>query len=144
MKSWTAGPFRRIWPRSGRRYNPKDIILFHGNLDPDRLNFAEKMIIKSVKATVGDFRDWLVISRLGAVDRSGAESGLSSGLLISLQCSVLERAAKPKTEALNIEPPFFMGQELAGNYLAVTPFSLRAACAAARRAIGTRKGEQLT
>ena len=41
--------------------NPKDIILFHGNLDLDRLNFAEKMIVKSVKATVGDFRDWLVI-----------------------------------------------------------------------------------
>ena len=40
---------------------PKEIILFHGNLDLDRLNFAEKMIIKSVKATVGDFRDWLVI-----------------------------------------------------------------------------------
>lgn len=40
---------------------PKELILFHGNIDPDKLNFAEKMIIKSVKATVGDFRDWLVI-----------------------------------------------------------------------------------
>ena len=40
---------------------PKDVILFHGNIDLDKLNFAEKMIIKSVKATVGDFRDWLVI-----------------------------------------------------------------------------------
>jgi menaquinone-dependent protoporphyrinogen oxidase len=41
--------------------NPEDIILFHGHIDPGKLNFAEKMIIKSVKATVGDFRDWLVI-----------------------------------------------------------------------------------
>jgi menaquinone-dependent protoporphyrinogen oxidase len=40
---------------------PKDIILFHGNLDLDKLSFGEKMIIKSVNATVGDFRDWLVI-----------------------------------------------------------------------------------
>jgi menaquinone-dependent protoporphyrinogen oxidase len=40
---------------------PKEVILFHGQLDLDKLNFAEKMIIKSVKATVGDFRDWLVI-----------------------------------------------------------------------------------
>lgn len=41
--------------------NPKDVILFHGRIDPDNLNFAEKMIIRSVKATVGDYRDWLVI-----------------------------------------------------------------------------------
>ncbi|MEW5958233.1 MAG: flavodoxin domain-containing protein [Chloroflexota bacterium] len=40
---------------------PRDVILFHGNIDPNKLNFAERMIIKSVKATVGDFRDWLVI-----------------------------------------------------------------------------------
>ena len=40
---------------------PKDIILFHGSIDLDKLSFGEKMIIKSVKATVGDYRDWLVI-----------------------------------------------------------------------------------
>jgi menaquinone-dependent protoporphyrinogen oxidase len=43
------------------KIKPKDIILFHGNIDLDKLNFAESMIIKSVKATVGDYRDWLVI-----------------------------------------------------------------------------------
>jgi menaquinone-dependent protoporphyrinogen oxidase len=43
------------------RIKPKDVILFHGNIDPDKLSFGEKMIIKSVKATVGDYRDWLVI-----------------------------------------------------------------------------------
>lgn len=48
---------------------PKDVILFHGNIDPDKLNFAERMIIKSVKATVGDYRDWLVIrSWAGKID----------------------------------------------------------------------------
>jgi menaquinone-dependent protoporphyrinogen oxidase len=40
---------------------PKDVILFHGQIDLDKLNFAERMIVKSVKATVGDYRDWLVI-----------------------------------------------------------------------------------
>ncbi len=43
------------------KINPKDVILFHGKIDPDQLNFAERMIVKSVKATVGDYRDWLVI-----------------------------------------------------------------------------------
>ena len=40
---------------------PKDVILFHGKIDPDRLSATERMIIKSVKATVGDYRDWLVV-----------------------------------------------------------------------------------
>lgn len=40
---------------------PQDVILFHGNIDLDKLSFGEKMIIKSVKATVGDYRNWLVI-----------------------------------------------------------------------------------
>ena len=49
--------------------DPKDIILFHGNLDLDKMNFAERMIIKSVKATTGDYRDWLVIRQwAGKID----------------------------------------------------------------------------
>ena len=48
---------------------PKDIILFHGKIDMDKLNFAERMIIKSVKATIGDYRDWHVIRRwAGRID----------------------------------------------------------------------------
>jgi menaquinone-dependent protoporphyrinogen oxidase len=43
------------------KIKPKDVILFHGKIDPDRLSATERMIIKSVKATVGDYRDWLVI-----------------------------------------------------------------------------------
>ncbi len=41
--------------------NPREIILFHGKIDLDKLSPGEKMIIQSVKATVGDYRDWLVI-----------------------------------------------------------------------------------
>jgi menaquinone-dependent protoporphyrinogen oxidase len=40
---------------------PRDVILFHGYINLDELSFGETMIIKSVKATVGDYRDWLVI-----------------------------------------------------------------------------------
>jgi len=43
------------------KIQPKDVILFHGKIDPERLSATERMIIKSVKATVGDFRDWLVV-----------------------------------------------------------------------------------
>ena len=58
MDGWT---FPENLAAVREKIKPKDVILFHGNLDPDKLNFAERMIIKSVKATIGDFRDWLVI-----------------------------------------------------------------------------------
>lgn len=37
---------------------PQDITVFHGHLDPERLSFAEKMIIKTIRAPTGDYRDW--------------------------------------------------------------------------------------
>jgi menaquinone-dependent protoporphyrinogen oxidase len=43
------------------KIGPKDVILFHGKIDPDKLSSTEKMIIKSVNATVGDYRDWVVV-----------------------------------------------------------------------------------
>jgi menaquinone-dependent protoporphyrinogen oxidase len=43
------------------KIKPQDVILFHGKIDPDRLSFTERMVVKSVKATVGDYRDWLVV-----------------------------------------------------------------------------------
>lgn len=44
-----------------KKIKPRDVILFHGKVDPDRLSATERMIIQSVKATVGDYRDWLVV-----------------------------------------------------------------------------------
>jgi menaquinone-dependent protoporphyrinogen oxidase len=44
------------------RIAPRDIAVFHGNLDADKLNLVEKLMIKGVKAPVGDFRDWEAIS----------------------------------------------------------------------------------
>lgn len=43
------------------RIAPEDIAFFHGALDMKKLNFAEKMMIRGVKAPVGDFRDWEMI-----------------------------------------------------------------------------------
>lgn len=39
----------------------EDIAVFGGALDWDSLNIAEKMIVKGVKAPLGDFRDWEMV-----------------------------------------------------------------------------------
>jgi len=36
--------------------------LFNGNLDPHRLGFAERAMIRAVRAQTGDFRDWAEIA----------------------------------------------------------------------------------
>lgn len=40
------------------RIKPRDIVVFHGELDPEKLGLAEKLMIRGVKAPTGDFRDW--------------------------------------------------------------------------------------
>ncbi len=40
------------------RIHVRDTALFHGVLDKTKLNFGERMIIKGVKAPIGDYRDW--------------------------------------------------------------------------------------
>lgn len=41
---------------------PRDIAIFHGELDTKKLNFAERLIIRGVKAPTGDYRDWEAIA----------------------------------------------------------------------------------
>lgn len=48
------------------RIGPRDVITFHGDLEMQKLNFAEKLIIKGVRAPVGDFRKWDEITAWGA------------------------------------------------------------------------------
>ena len=43
--------------------HPEDVTFFHGVLDEDKLGFAEKLIVKGLKAPLGDFRDWDMICR---------------------------------------------------------------------------------
>jgi menaquinone-dependent protoporphyrinogen oxidase len=49
------------------RIQPKDFAVFHGNVDPSRINFLEKWILRQVKAETGDFRDWKAIEKWAAV-----------------------------------------------------------------------------
>jgi menaquinone-dependent protoporphyrinogen oxidase len=44
------------------RIRPRDIAVFHGNVNMKKLNFIEKWMIKNVKAPIGDFRDWDAIT----------------------------------------------------------------------------------
>jgi menaquinone-dependent protoporphyrinogen oxidase len=38
--------------------NPREHRIFYGALDKNALGFAERMMVKAVKAPEGDFRDW--------------------------------------------------------------------------------------
>lgn len=44
------------------RIAPRDIAVFHGASDVDKLNFIEKWMLKNVQAPVGDYRDWEAIA----------------------------------------------------------------------------------
>ena len=45
------------------RIRPRDVTLFHGNIDPEKVNPIEKWAVKSlVKKPFGDFRDWDAIA----------------------------------------------------------------------------------
>jgi len=44
------------------RIQPRDIVVFHGNVDVKKLNFLHKFMINKVDAPVGDFRDWETIT----------------------------------------------------------------------------------
>jgi menaquinone-dependent protoporphyrinogen oxidase len=48
------------------RIQPRDITVFHGNVDVNKLNFLHKWMIGKVEAPVGDFRDWEAITAWAA------------------------------------------------------------------------------
>lgn len=48
------------------KIKPRDVALFHGMLDIEKLGSVEKMAIKKVEAPIGDFRDWQAISEWAA------------------------------------------------------------------------------
>jgi menaquinone-dependent protoporphyrinogen oxidase len=55
MKGWR---FPESLQPIAERIQPQDIAFFGGVLDMTRLNLAEKLIVKAMKAPAGDFRDW--------------------------------------------------------------------------------------
>jgi menaquinone-dependent protoporphyrinogen oxidase len=44
------------------RIQPRDIAVFHGNADPEKMGRIERWMIKQVNAPSGDFRDWDAIT----------------------------------------------------------------------------------
>ena len=51
----------RQWPELQETLSPREHRVFFGALDRSKLGFAERMIVKAVKAPDGDFRDWNAI-----------------------------------------------------------------------------------
>jgi len=47
------------------RIQPRDITVFHGNVDVSKLNFLHKWMIGKVESPVGDFREWEAIAAWG-------------------------------------------------------------------------------
>lgn len=48
------------------RIKPRAIAVFHGAVEPKKLNFIERWMLKNVKSPVGDFRNWDVITAWAA------------------------------------------------------------------------------
>lgn len=48
----------RQWPELQEALSPREHRVFFGALDRSKLGFAERMMVKAVKAPDGDFRDW--------------------------------------------------------------------------------------
>ena len=63
MKGWT---FPVAQQPIADRIHPRDIVFFGGKIDKEKLNLGEKLLIKGVKAPVGDFRDWQAIEAWAA------------------------------------------------------------------------------
>lgn len=55
MKGWR---FPEALLPIAERIQPREIVLFHGVLDMKKMNFAERLLIKGMKAPTGDFREW--------------------------------------------------------------------------------------
>lgn len=61
------------------RIGARDIVIFHGILDEQKLGAIEKWMIKNVKAPLGDFRDWDAITAwANAVAKALKEAGLAT------------------------------------------------------------------
>lgn len=63
MKGWRFP--EKLQPLADR-LDVRDIAVFHGVLDAEKLNFMERLVVKGVKAPMGDFREWDEIRAWGA------------------------------------------------------------------------------
>jgi menaquinone-dependent protoporphyrinogen oxidase len=49
------------------RIKPRNITVFHGVINTEKLNFLEKQMLKMVKTEIGDYRDWEAITKWAKV-----------------------------------------------------------------------------
>jgi menaquinone-dependent protoporphyrinogen oxidase len=67
------------------RIHPRDIAVFHGHINRDKLNFIENWAIKSlVKKPFGDFRDWDAITAWATTIVKALKEKDVEGSLLSL------------------------------------------------------------
>lgn len=59
LKKWRFP--RSLWSVA-ERIQPRDIVVFHGMLDMNKLSVQEKMVISGIRVHLGDFRDWDLIA----------------------------------------------------------------------------------
>ena len=63
------------------RIQPRDIAVFHGVVDVNKLNSIEKWMLKNVQSPTGDFRDWEAITAwAAAIADELEEAGQASGM----------------------------------------------------------------
>jgi len=48
------------------RVRPRDVAVFHGNLNERKANLLEKWLVKNVGGEMGDFRDWQAVAAWAA------------------------------------------------------------------------------
>jgi menaquinone-dependent protoporphyrinogen oxidase len=63
MKGWR---FPEAQQPIADRVKPRDVAFFHGSINMKKLNMAEKVLVKGIKAPTGDFRDWNAITEWAA------------------------------------------------------------------------------
>jgi menaquinone-dependent protoporphyrinogen oxidase len=63
MKGWR---FPEALRPIADRIRPRDIAIFHGMLNMKKVSLVERLVIKGIKAPVGDFRDWDAIKSWAA------------------------------------------------------------------------------
>ncbi len=59
LKGWR---FPKALQPVAERIRPRDMVIFHGDVNSEKLSGVEKWMVKNVKAPAGDFRDWGAIT----------------------------------------------------------------------------------
>ena len=59
LKGWR---FPKALQPVAERIRPRDMVIFHGDVNSEKLSGVEKWMVKNVKAPSGDFRDWGAIT----------------------------------------------------------------------------------